>query len=252
MSVRDKIWEYIKQRNVGGQFVDSRKIVNFFFKTLLIGGITGFIASFMIKSTEYGNVLNPFEAKELLGVALFFLGYALVFTVVAQTGFFAYLFVHRYGQDFFKSFWPSVQVLVILFAIFDLIYFTSNELSLGFKIAVAGSILIIGLLVAYLKMKQTNGTAFVPALFLMVVITALELSLVLRAADVGFILLMLVPILIVNGYQLLTLRKVTHVDAEHMRRIEARRKQQRQAKATQHNPKSNKHQSNKEKSNKKK
>ncbi len=106
--------------------MDSRKIVNFFFKTFFIGGIVGFIASFFINSAEYAAVLNPFNAKELLGVSLFYLGYALVFTVIAQTGFFAYLFVHRYGEGFFRSFWPTVQVLVILFALFDLIYFTSK------------------------------------------------------------------------------------------------------------------------------
>ncbi len=225
--------------------MDSRKIVHFFFKTFFIGGIVGFIASFFIKSAEYGAVLSPFDAKELLGVALFFLGYAFVFTVIAQTGFFAYLFVHRYGQGFFKSFWPTVQVLLIVFALFDLIYFTSDELSLGFKITTTISLLVIGLIVAYFKMKQSNGTAFIPALFFMVVITALELSLVLRAADISFILLMLIPALAVNSYQLLTLQKVTHVDEEHKRRIEERREQYRKAREAK-----NKQQSHKEKTKK--
>lgn len=231
--VRDKMAEETKQWYVGGHFVDSRKIVNFFFKTFFIGGIVGFVASFFIMWSEYSAVLSPFNAKEVLGVALFFLGYGLVFTVVAQTGFFAYLFVHRYGQSFFRSFWPVVQVLLILFALFDLIYFTSDELSLGFKFTLAGTILVVGVLAAWLKMKQTNGTAFVPALFLMIVISALELSLVLRAADISFILLMLVPVLVVNAYQLLTLQKVTQVDEEHKRRIEERRKQRMKAKAQQ-------------------
>ena len=219
--------------------MDSRKIVHFFFKTFFIGGIVGFIASFFIKSAEYGAVLSPFDAKELLGVALFFLGYAFVFTVIAQTGFFAYLFVHRYGQGFFKSFWPTVQVLLIVFVLFDLIYFTSDELSLGFKIITTISLLVIGLIVAYLKMKQSNGTAFIPALFFMVVITALELSLVLRAADISFILLMLIPALVVNSYQLLTLQKVTHVDEEHKRRIKERREQYRKAREAKNKQQSN-------------
>lgn len=213
--------------------MDSRKIVNFFFKTLFLGGIIGFIASFFIKSEEYSAVLSPFDAKGLLGVGLFFLGYALVFTVIAQTGFFAYLFVHQYGQSFFRSFWPFVQVLVILFALFDLVYFTSDKLSLGFKLTLVIVIFISAIIVAYLKMKETNVTAFIPALFLMIVITALELSLVLRAADVGFILLMLVPILVVNAYQLITLQKATYVDAEHKRKIEARRAEHRKKRAEQ-------------------
>src|SRR5699024_828482 len=106
-------------------------------------------------------------------------------------------------------------------------YFTSDKLSLGFKFTLVAVILISAIIVAYFKMKETNVTAFIPALFLMVVITALELSLVLRAAVVGFILLLLVRVLVVNAYQLLTLQKATYVDDEHKRKIEARREQYR-------------------------
>src|SRR5690625_881171 len=128
--------------NVGGQFVDSRKIVNFFFKTLFLGGIVGFIASFFIKSAEYSTVLSPFDAKGLLGVALFFLGYALVFTVIVLTVFFLYLFVHNYGQIFFRSFWPFVQVLVILFDLFYIVHFARYKLSLGFNFRLVAVILL--------------------------------------------------------------------------------------------------------------
>src|SRR5690625_1164217 len=127
-------------------------MVNFFFKTFFIGGIVGFIASFFINSSEYATVLNPFDAKELLGVSLFYLGYALVFTVIVQTGFFAYLFVHRYGEGFFRSFWPTVQVLVILFALFDLIYFTSDENSSVFGLFLIASLLLFGVIVVCRRM----------------------------------------------------------------------------------------------------
>src|SRR5699024_8816240 len=89
---------------LGGQRVNTRKIVNFFTKTLIYGGIVGFIASFFVRPGDYLEYLNPFDAFELLGVILFFLGLGLVFTVIAQTGFFAYLFVHRFGENIFKSF----------------------------------------------------------------------------------------------------------------------------------------------------
>jgi len=220
--------------------VDSRKIVNFFFKTFLIGGLIGFIGSFFIKYSDYGMVLNPFDGKELLGVALYYLGFAFVYTVVAQTGFFAYLFIHRYGQSIFRSFWSTVQILLILFALFDLVYFTSDKLSLGFKLVFTATILIFGLIIAFLKVKETNKVAFIPALFFMIVISSLELSLVLRTADVSSILLMLVPVLGVNAYQLLTLQKATHVDEEHKQRIEERRKQLRKAREEQNKQKAKK------------
>jgi len=199
-----------------------------FSKTILIGGLVGFVTSFFVKSQEYANVLQPFDGMELLGLVLFFIGMALVFTVVSQTGFFAYLFIHRFGQNFFRSFWPTVQVLVILFALFDLIYLSysagDGEISLLFYIIMTAVILIYGIIIARLKVKQTNRTGFIPALFVMVVITALELSLALRAVDVDYIILMLTPLLAANSYQVLALHEVTKRDEEHIKRIEERRK----------------------------
>lgn len=206
-----------------------------FFKTLFIGGLVGFITSFFVNWQEYSQVLSPFDGKELLGVSLFFLGYALVFTVISQTGFFAYLFIHRFGQGFFKSFWPVVQILLIALAIFDIIYFSSKDISLLFKGIIAAFILIVALVVAWIKTKQTNTSAFIPAMFLMIVVSALELSLVLRAGDISFIILMVMPVLTANAYQLLILHKVTAVDKEHQRRIEKRRKA-RLAQKQQKNP----------------
>lgn len=205
--------------------MNSRKIVQMFFNTLWIGGLVGLLASFIIERKEYMKVLSPFDGMELLGVFLYFLGFALVFTVVGQTGFFAYLFIHRYGQSFFRSFWSTVQILLIIFVLFDIVYFTSKDMSLLFRVGLAAVIFVYGLLIAWIKARQTNKSAFVPALFVMVVILALELSLVLRAGDLHFILLMLVTLFAANTYQLLILHHVTKVDPEHQRRMEERRKQ---------------------------
>lgn len=205
--------------------MNSRKIVQFFFKTLLYGGLAGLLASFVIEWKEYAVYLQPFDAIELLGVFLFFLGYALVFTVVSQTGFFAYLFVHRFGQGFFKSFWPMVQLLIVFFAIFDLIYLTSKNIPILFKVIMTLVVVLLAIIVARMKVKETNPTAFIPTLFVMIVMTALELTLVLRPADTSFIILMLVPVLVANAYQILQLHKTTEVSEEHKERIAARRKE---------------------------
>lgn len=211
---------------LGGATVNSRKLVHMFFHTLWVGGLAGLLTSFIIKYEEYLAVLSPFQGKELFGVFLFFLGYALVFTVVAQTGFFAYMFVHRYGESIFRSFWPTVQIVVIAFVLFDIVYLTSKELPFLFRLSLMLVILLSGLIVAYFKVRQTNRTAFIPALFLMVVIVTLELSLVLRAADIDFIILMVVPVIVATAYQLFALYHVTKYDPEHERR-KAERRQKR-------------------------
>lgn len=203
--------------------MNSRKLVHMFFKTLLIGGAVGFITSIFVNWQQYIQFLSPFEGIELLGVVLFFLGYALVFTVVSQTGFFAYLFIHRFGEGFFKSFWPMVQILLVILALFDMIYFSSKDIPLWFKFVFASFILVTALVVAKVKVNKTNASAFVPSVFLMVVVTALEISLVLRAGDIPFIILMIVTVLTASAYQLLILHEVTAVDEEHQRRIAERR-----------------------------
>ncbi len=215
--------------------MNSRKIVNFFLKTLIIGGIAGLLASFIIKAEEYGRYLSPFDAFELFGSFLFFMGLALVFTVISQTGFFAYLFAHRYGESIFRSFWPTVQVLVILFALFDLVYFSAKagegKTPFIFYVIMTAVIFIYSFITARMKVKQTNRTAFIPTMFFMVVLTGLELSLVLRAGDMDYIILMLVPVLVGNGYQILKLQEATKPDEEHLRRMEERRKLREQQRA---------------------
>src|SRR5699024_6932183 len=143
------------------------------------------------------------------------------------------LFIHRFGQGFFKTFWPVVQVLLMLFALFDMIFFTSDDISALFKWSL---VIIIGMtayIVATIIVKQTKKTAFIPTMFLMSVVSALEVSLVLTAGYVKFIILMLVPEIIANTYQILKLHKETAVDPEHQERIEARRKARREAKEKQ-------------------
>src|SRR5699024_1083861 len=202
-----------------------------FFHTLWIGWLVGFITSLIVDFSIYETFLSPFNWKELLGLFLFYSGKGLVYTVIAQTGFFAYLFVNLYGESFFKSFWPTVQVLIILFVLFDIVYFTSKELSLFFRVSLMLVILIAGIIVSYFKVKQTNRSAFIPAMFVMVVILTLELSLVLRTGKASEIILMLTPLLAATAFQLLMLHYVTKVDPEHQRRVEERRKQRAKERA---------------------
>src|SRR5699024_5426693 len=118
-----------------------------FFTTLFIGGIVGFITSIFVHFDTLMAYLQLFCAIELLGVVLFYIGYALVFTVVAQSGFFAYLFILRFGIGFFKSFWPIVQLLLILLALFAMVYFSSRQIPRSYKGLLASAVLIRALIV---------------------------------------------------------------------------------------------------------
>lgn len=193
--------------------VNSRKWVGLFLKTLMIGGGAGLITSFFVKTAAYTRVLNPVDLFQLLGVVLFFLGLGFVFSLISQTGFFVYLFINQFGLGFFRSFWPSVQMLLVAFVIFDLVYFPYNspdsEGSLFLYIIMSAAILIYGWIIAKIKAKQTNKGAFAPALFLMVVMTAIEWVPGLRTTGTDYAWLMIVPLLVCNTYQLLVLHRLT-------------------------------------------
>ncbi|WP_249872600.1 KinB-signaling pathway activation protein [Oceanobacillus saliphilus] len=194
----------------------SRKLVNFLFKTFIIGGVAGLLISFFVKYEDYATYLNPFDFMEVVGLVLFFIGLGLTFSVVSMTGFFAYLFIHRMGLNLFKSFWPTVQVLLIAFVIFDLIYFpyqaTAGEVSVFWYILMAAALLGFGWIVAKRKAKETNKHAFIPALFFMVVITTVEWVPGLQVEGTDYAWLMIAPLLACNTYQLLTLHRITKTD----------------------------------------
>lgn len=196
--------------------LNSRKLVNFFFKTLFIGGVAGLVTSFFVETEKYSINLNPFNFMELLGLVVFFIGLGLVFSVISQTGFFAYLFINRFGLSIFRSFWPTVQVLLIAFVVFDLVYFpykaTEGEVSVFWYILMSAAILLYGLFIAKIKAKETNQRAFVPALFLMVVMTTLEWIPGLQTEGTVYAWLMIITLLTCNTYQLLVLHRLTRTD----------------------------------------
>ncbi|WP_079525213.1 KinB-signaling pathway activation protein [Halobacillus hunanensis] len=190
----------------------SRKWVRMFLTTLLVGAVLTLLTSFVVKSDSYLRALQPLQLSELLGVLLFFLGFGLIFSVISQMGFFAYLTVNQFGLGVFRSFWPSIQVFLVAFTLFDLIYFryrAAEESSVWPFFWTAIVILLLSLLVAWVKAKETNKKAFIPALFFMVVVTTVEWVPALRAEGSAYVWLMIIPLFVCNAYQLLLLHRLT-------------------------------------------
>lgn len=219
-------WTLLKHisviRFLGGNILGSRNVVHLFFKTLLLGGVIGLITSFFVNPGVYAANLSPFDSMELFGLAMFYIGFGLLSAVVSQTGFFAYLFIHRFGTGFFRSYWSTVQMGLIAFVTFDLIYFPykvyNGEVSIFWFILMSVGLLAIGLLVAWQKSKETNQTAFVPALFLMVVITTIEWVPGLQSSGTDYAALMIVTLLACNTYQLFALHRLTKDNSNHSKK----------------------------------
>lgn len=152
------------------------------------------------------------SANELVaaGIWLFIVG--LMFSVISQMGFFAYLMIHRFGLSIFKTYrlWNLVQIILILFALFDLVYLRyigfggawTDYLLLPFML------LIVGLLTAYAKVKLTNWTAFIPTAFFITVVTTVEAVPAIVQNDPVWVTLMTTTLLVCNVYQVLVLQSL--------------------------------------------
>lgn len=194
--------------------VNSRNWVRFFLSTLLVGGLTTGIIGFALKWSEYKELFISFNLVEIVSILFWLFGVGLIFSVISQMGFFAYLTVHRFGLGIFRSvsMWNLAQIILIVFVLFDLIYFRfqlfaeGNETILSYLL-LAFYVFVVGVIIALIKRSNTNKEAFIPALFFMIVVTTIEWFPALRVNEKDWLLLMLIPLQVCNAYQLLMLPK---------------------------------------------
>ncbi|HZH61168.1 MAG TPA: KinB-signaling pathway activation protein [Metabacillus sp.] len=194
--------------------MNSRNWVRLFLSTLFVGGITTGVIGFLLKWSEYKDLFLRFDVIEILSVLFWLFGVGLIFSVISQMGFFAYLTVHRFGLGIFRSvsLWNFAQIILIIFVLFDLVYFRyqlfANESEpYTTYLLMAIYVLTVGVVVAFFKKRDTNKEAFIPALFFMIVVTVIEWFPALRVNQEDWLLLMLIPLQICNAYQLLVLPK---------------------------------------------
>lgn len=196
--------------------MNSRKVVYLFFSTLLIGSLSGTLVGFIL---DYQVYIEDTFLNLVFGL-IWLMGISAAFSLISQMGFFAYLTVHRFGLGLFKSqkLWNAVQIIIIVFVIFDLIYFRflafaePGETIFGYFLMPL-LLLAYGLIIAYIKAKDTNKGAFVPALFFIVVITTIEWVPALTVNDTKWLWLYITPLLVANTWQLLVLHRLTRAKA---------------------------------------
>ncbi|MGJ7923023.1 KinB-signaling pathway activation protein [Neobacillus sp. LXY-4] len=208
--------------------MNSRNLVKLFFSTSLLGALITGVVGFVVRWEEFKPFFSNFDLVEIISIFFWLMGMGLIFSLLSQMGFFAYLTIHRFGLGIFRSvsLWNRVQIVLIGFVLFDLAYFrylffAKEGDSYIPYIAVALFILLFGIIVAWQKAKQTNKDAFIPALFFMMVITVIEWMPVLRVNEKSWLYLMLVPLLVCNAYQLLVLHKLnetSHLQRNHVQK----------------------------------
>lgn len=187
-----------------------RKYGWLFTTTLLLGGLGGVLVALIFDLSKLleGSIGNFFVGT------LMYLLYGMTISIVAQMGFFAYMTINYFAKTIFKtpSMWKSVQVFLIIFVFFDMIYLRYTSLdeggSIGPYFIEPIILLIVAVVTAYGKVNLTNRTAWVPTLFFMYVVTALEWIPALKENDVHATLSMLVPLLFCNVWQVMQLHRL--------------------------------------------
>ncbi len=190
--------------------MNLKKWFYLFWTTLLIGGVSSIIlGSFLEKGVLWKSGIS----NTLVGLIWNF-GLGATFSIVSQMGFFAYLTIHNVGLGVFKRIWPHVQVVLILFAFFDMVYLRYNvfakagESFWGYILIPLGILLYTGI-VAYFKVKQTNVKAAIPTVFVLFVVTIIEWLPALKQNNLSGMFYMLIPLLLCNTWQIMQLHRLT-------------------------------------------
>ena len=217
-----------------------RNWVKFFFNALLIGGFVTAVAGLIVRWEFFSGLLASGETLQFIGALLWMVFLGFTMSVVAQMGFFAYLTIHQFGVNIFKSLtlWNWVQLLIIAVVLFDLIFFrfrlTSEDTGRSLLyLTLLASLVIVSSITAYLKAQWTKKHTLISALFFMIVITTLEWlpALMVRSGNIDtWVTILLFPLLAVNAYQILALPKYNTMSDIDKAKLDARREARRKEK----------------------
>lgn len=182
-----------------------------FWTTLLIGVVA---AVGMGIYMEYGQLQYDSPTDWFMGL-IGKVGAGLMFSLISQMFFFAYLTVHYFALLLFKAkwVWQTAQLIIIGIVFLDLAYFRQflnvNE---GVRVdnyfLLPSLLLAVAIIVAFWKVKLTNSNAFVPTLFFMFVFTSLQAFPAIKLNNALSIQLMTGTLLVCNAWQILQLHRL--------------------------------------------
>lgn len=186
-----------------------RNWLRLFWSTLLVGGIASLIVGFGIQASD--EELKVWD----IYLIIWNFGAGLMYSVLSQMGFFAYLTINYIAQSAFRNrltLWTALQWIIIIIVLVDLVMLRTVFLDTG-KTWAEYSVLpivmmVAAVLVALLKSKLTNFKAFTPTLFFVFVATILEAVPALREDNIFSIIAMIIPLFACNAWQLLVLHKL--------------------------------------------
>jgi KinB signaling pathway activation protein len=196
--------------------VTIRKWFYLFWTTLVIGAVAALVIGFVLQANDQKlSVLNGNEIG--FNVVTMLLGGAMI-SVLSQMGFFAYLIIRFIAMGMIKSkwIWDTLQFISVIIALIDLVYLRhvdTQESWLSYMVLPI-LLLCVGVITAWWKVKLTNRNGFIPTLFFMTAVTAIEAVPALRIDSGASTLFMMIPLLACNAWQILILSKVLNTNKE--------------------------------------
>lgn len=177
---------------------------------MAIGAVTCVISGTIMSWSDQDFGFMGLEATGFNALMMGLVG--LTFGAFSQMGFFAYLTLNYIALSVFrkKYLWNALQGYTTIFAVFGLGYVLYEERTNNWFFWVLPLILIVlSSAVSWLKVKQTNKTAFVPTLFLMFVVTFIEAWPALQGeTNVAAIVFMMIPLFVCNAYQIMMMARL--------------------------------------------
>ncbi|WP_338044973.1 KinB-signaling pathway activation protein [Paenibacillus lignilyticus] len=194
--------------------MNLRKLFFLFWSTMAVGGVVTIVVGSIMQWTDASFGFMGLEAAGFNAAMMALVG--LLFGAFSQMGFFAYMTLNYIALSVIRRnyMWNALQAYTTLFALGGIGYLLYQDrvkldnnwifwvLPLGLGLA--------SWAVAYYKAKLTNNNAFIPTLFLQVVVTLLEAWPSIRGeeSNVTAMIFMIIPMFVCNAYQILWLHKL--------------------------------------------
>ncbi len=174
-----------------------------------MGAVGSLVVGLLLQLTNTVQLNGTADLLVNIGILL---GVGVMVSVYSQMGFFAYMMINYMGTGVFSRMtWLYVQIVLAALALLELMFFRTfvGREGKGASDLIFGVIvLVIACVVAYLKVKMTNRSAWVPTLFFMIAVTIVEIVGVLKIGVDQATAWIAAPLIACNAYQILILHRV--------------------------------------------
>ncbi|MEF2969015.1 KinB-signaling pathway activation protein [Paenibacillus sp. M1] len=189
--------------------MNLKKWLFLFWTTLVVGAAGSLIVGLILQLTDTVKLNGAADLFVNVGILL---GVGVMVSVYSQMGFFAYMMINYMGTGVFSRMtWQYIQIVLAALALLELMFFRTfvGREGGGDSDLILGIILLaIAVIVAYLKVKMTNRSAWIPTMFFMIAVTIVETVGVLKIGVNQATAWIAAPLVACNAYQILILHRV--------------------------------------------